>query len=509
LARVYSAAILGIEAYLVQVEVDVSRGLRAFTIVGLPDPAVQESKERVQTAIRNSQLDFPSRRITINLAPADVRKEGPAFDLPIALGILAATGQVQPSSLERFVILGELSLDGSVRPISGVLPAALGARASGKEALMVPAGNGLEAAVVKDLEIYSVETLYEAVELLNGTTRPRPLEGPALDLDLQAPNYDTDFNDVKGQEHVKRALEVAAAGGHNSLLQGPPGAGKTMLARRLPTILPPLSLEEALEVTKLYSISGLLPADTALLKVRPFRAPHHTVSNAGLVGGGSIPRPGEVSLAHHGVLFLDELPEFRRDVLEVLRQPLEDGHVTLSRATTSLTYPARFTLVAAMNPCPCGYLGDSGRDCTCTPSQVRRYLMRISGPLLDRIDIHVEVPRLRQEDLINAPQGEDSAAIRQRVVQARRIQQQRFAGRGFFCNAHMKPKDLRTYCSTSREARELLKNAITQLSLSGRAYDRILKLSRTIADLAGAEQIDVVHVAEAIQYRSLDRKLWG
>jgi len=509
LARVDSTAILGIDAYIVEVEVDVSRGMRLFTIVGLPDAAVQESKERVQAAIKNSGFEFPAQRLTINLAPADVRKEGPAFDLPIALGLLAATGQVKPDQLGRYLILGELSLDGSVRPVSGVLPAALRARAAGRERLLVPAENAREAAVVEGIEVCPVNSLYEAVQLLNGEGESPIIVGEASCLDLSAPDYEVDFSEVKGQEHVKRALEVAAAGGHNILASGPPGAGKTMLARRLPTILPPLTLEEALEVTKLYSISGLLSRETALVTTRPFRSPHHTISNAGLVGGGSIPRPGEISLAHHGVLFLDELPEFRRDVLEVLRQPLEDGVVTIARAASSLTYPARFTLVAAMNPCPCGYYGDSGRECSCSSGQIRRYLMRISGPLLDRIDIHIEVPRLRQEELVEAPLGEPSAAIRARVMRARARQQERFAGRGFFCNAHMRPKDLRAFCPVEEEARNLLRTAIAQLSLSGRAYDRILKLARTIADLEGQEEIQVPHVAEAIQYRSLDRKLWG
>lgn len=511
LAQVNSSAVLGIDAYLVQVEVDIAGGLPAFNIVGLPDTAVQESRERVRAAIKNSGLEFPLKRITINLAPADVRKEGPSFDLPIAMGILAATGQVEPEMLAETIIVGELSLDGTVRPVSGVLPIALLARVEKKSTLIVPSHNVKEAAVVCDgAAVYPIKTLSEVVSFLNNpdSMLPAILDSEELAA-LGEPTYEIDFIDVKGQEQVKRALEVAAAGGHNVVMIGPPGSGKTMLARRLPTILPPLSIDEALETTKLYSVCGLLSSNEALVTKRAFRAPHHTISNAGLAGGGSYPRPGEVSLAHHGVLFLDELPEFKRDSLEVLRQPLEDGMVLISRVNASLTYPARFQLVAAMNPCPCGFFNDTGKPCTCSPQIIRRYLQRISGPLLDRIDIHIEVPRLKQEELIGHGGGEPSVVIRSRVTKARQMQQRRFAGSGLFCNAHMQAKHLRQFCAVSDEVKDLLRTAISQLNLSARAYDRILKLARTIADLADAPNVEVQHVAEAIQYRSLDRKFWG
>ncbi|MBI2844006.1 MAG: YifB family Mg chelatase-like AAA ATPase [Armatimonadetes bacterium] len=510
LAQVNSSAVLGIDAYIVEVEVDISGGLPRFDIVGLPDTAVQESRERVRSAVKNSGLEFPVKQITINLAPADVRKEGPAFDLPIAVGILAATGQVDPEVLESTIVVGELSLDGGVRPVSGVLSIALKAKYLKMRRMIVPAHNVKEAAIVGGVEVYPVTTLTEVVQFFNEPESMLPAVIDSRDFAaLEEPVYDVDFSDVKGQEHVKRALEIAAAGGHNVVMIGPPGSGKTMLARRIPTILPPLTLDEALETTKLYSVCGLLGSNEALVTKRAFRSPHHTISNAGLTGGGSYPRPGEVSLAHHGVLFLDELPEFRRDVLEVLRQPLEDGKVTIARAQASLTYPARFVMIAAMNSCPCGFYGDSSKPCTCTPQMVQRYLQRVSGPLLDRIDIHIEVSRLKQDELLSQGNGEPSNAIRQRVATARQLQVTRFAGTGIYCNAHMSSRQLKQYCHMSDDIKNLLRSAITQLNLSARAYDRILKLARTIADLGGSEDIQVAHIAEAIQYRSLDRKFWG
>ncbi|MCC6446449.1 MAG: YifB family Mg chelatase-like AAA ATPase [Armatimonadetes bacterium] len=509
LAQVESSALLGVNAYPVKVEVYISNGLPQFHVVGLPDAAVQESRERVRAAIRNSGYYFPAQRITVNLAPADTRKEGPAFDLPIALGILAATGQIVHKDSGETVVVGELSLEGAVNPVSGVLPIALHARQTGKKRVIVPARNRREATVVGEVAVYPVDNLAQVVGYFNHPETPPPsleTEDPALSLE---PSYPVDFADVKGQEHVKRALEVAAAGGHNLIMVGPPGSGKTMLARRLPTILPALTLEEALDVTKIYSVSGSLPAQSALITARPFRSPHHTISDAGLVGGGSVPRPGEVSLAHHGVLFLDEMPEFRRDALEVMRQPIEDGSVTIARVSATLTYPAQFMLVSAMNPCPCGFFGDPLRQCACAPQQIHRYLQKVSGPLLDRIDIHIEVPRLKQEELLRPLQGEGSQAIRQRIEAARRRQAKRFQAGRLHCNARMTERHLHECCPLSEEVKGLLRAAINQLNLSARAYDRILKVSRTIADLEGTEQIGLAHVAEAVQYRSLDRKFWG
>jgi len=508
LATIYSGAVLGIDAQLVQTQVDVGAGLAKTIIVGLPDKAVQEAAERVASATRNSNFSFPSCRVTVNLAPADIRKEGPVFDLPIALGVLAATEQVTGTDMADLVAVGELSLDGSVRPVTGVLPIALAARSAGRSGLIVPAENAAEATVVEGLAVYPVRTLWEASEVLAWPERRKPLPCSAENWMLRQPEYHVDFSEVKGQPHVKRALEVAAAGGHNVVMVGPPGSGKTMLAMRLPTVLPPLSMQEALEVTKIYSISGKMPRDQGLITTRPFRSPHHTISAAGLAGGGTVPKPGEISLAHYGVLFLDEFPEFNRDALEALRQPLEEGVVNVSRVAGAASFPARVMLVAALNPCPCGYYMDATRSCSCTVSKIRSYLQRISGPLLDRVDIQIEVPRLMRDEIMATGDSEPSGVIRERVGKARAVQAQRFAGNGIFCNAHMRPRDIKKHCALSDEVRKFLGGAIDQLGLSARAFDRVVKLSRTIADLDGAATIGLNHVAEAIQYRGLDRKLW-
>jgi magnesium chelatase family protein len=505
LAKILCSAVIGIDAYLVEVEVDIAAGLPAFTTVGLPEAAVKESRERVKAAIQNSGYRFPDDRITVNLAPAHIKKDGTGFDLPIAVGILAATHALDGAKLAKHLILGELSLDGRVKPVAGSLPMALTARQAGYDAIIVPRPNCHEAAVVQGIDVYPAETLSQVIE--HFTDGP-PLEAVRSDLaslfrhpDPAAP----DFIDVVGQEHAKRALEVAAAGGHNVIMIGPPGSGKTMLARRLPSILPALSFDEAVETTKIYSVVGRLAQDQALVVYRPFRAPHHTISDAGLIGGGHIPRPGEVSLAHNGILFLDELPEFKKHVLEVLRQPLEDRSVTIARAASTLSYPAAFMLVAAMNPCPCGYRGNAQHACRCAAPQIQRYRSKISGPLLDRIDIHVEVPAVPFRDLTRPAQGENSPRIRQRVAKARAIQQSRFKRARIYSNAQMNSRQIKAHCAVDQDSAALLETAIEKLGLSARAYNRILKIARTIADLADQPRIAPSHIAEAIQYRNLDR----
>ena len=516
LAKVLSCAVVGLEGTVVEVEVDSGRGLASFTLVGLPDAAVKESAERVRAAIRNSGLHFPSNRVTVNLAPADLKKVGPAYDLPIALGMLAASEQVLPGALEGALVVGELALDGSVRHVRGILPMTAFARDQGFKRIFVPLADAAEAALVPGIEVVAAQSLAELVSALNGLTRMRTVArdeagGFRPPDSVSAPI--TDFKEIKGQEVAKRALEVAAAGGHNVLMSGSPGSGKTMLARALPGILPDMTLEEALDVTRIYSVADMLPPDTPMVTTRPFRAPHHTISHAGLIGGGKVPRPGEVSLAHRGVLFLDELPEFDTRSLEVLRQPMEDKVVTISRASGSLTFPASFQLVAAMNPCRCGWYGDPIKPCTCSPASISQYQKRISGPLLDRIDIHLEVSRVDYEKLSDTRAGESSEVIRRRVQAARDRQAARFAalatsvdpagqaGRVPTCNADMTVGHVRVYCQLDDAGRSLMKAAMNQLQMSARAFHRVLKLARTIADLAGSERISTAHLAEALQYR--------
>jgi len=510
LVKTYGSAVAGIDAYTITIEVNVSQGIKFF-LVGLPDSAVKESEQRMKSALKECDYKWPGYKIIINMAPADIRKEGSSYDLPLAIGILAASNQMSDRKLAEYVIMGELSLDGSLRPIKGVLPIAVKAKEEGFKGLIIPEQNAREAAVVKGLEVYGAKNVREVAEFLN---EEKNIEPTVIDAEEEfmkgIENADFDFSEVKGQENVKRALEISAAGGHNILMIGPPGSGKSMLAKRIPSILPPLTLDEALETTKIHSVAGKIDTHTSLLTKRPFRNPHHTISDVALTGGGSFPQPGEISLAHNGVLFLDELPEFKRTVLEVMRQPLEDRRITISRARFTIEYPASFMLVAAMNPCPCGYFNHPTRACVCSPGMVQKYLNRISGPLLDRIDLHIEVIPVPFNKLSESPPAESSKEIRKRVIKARQIQAERFKNtKGIFCNAQMTSKLMGKYAKLEEDSSRILKTAMEKLDLSARAYDRILKVSRTIADLEGTENIQPHHVAEAIQYRSLDKGTWG
>jgi len=510
LVKTFAAAVQGINAILVTIEVNISQGIRFF-LVGLPDNAVKESHERILSALQYNKISVPRRQVVINMAPADIRKEGSAYDLPLAIGMLAANETIDAAKLEDYVLMGELSLDGTLKPVKGVLPIAILAREKGFKGFILPKENAREAAVVNDLDVLGASNITEVVEFFNNQRELEPtVVNTREEFYAHANAFDIDFADVKGQENVKRALEIAAAGGHNIIMVGPPGAGKSMMAKRIPTILPPLTLHEALETTKIHSVAGKIDSNTSLMAQRPFRNPHHTISDVALVGGGTFPQPGEISLAHNGVLFLDELPEFKRQVLEVMRQPLEDRKICISRAKFAVEYPASFMLVAAMNPCPCGYYNHPTRECVCSPGMIQKYLSRISGPLLDRIDMHIEIVPVPFDKLSEAAPAEPSAAIRERVIKARQVQEVRFKDvAGVYCNAQMSSKMLRRYCEVNAEGQQLLKAAMLRMNLSARAYDRILKVARTIADMAGSENIETEHLAEAINYRNLDKEGWA